>query len=150
VPWRLIGQHVDARRRVAARQADQHQPPGAHERTELPAQQASRPSRPTQQGGNRVEHHQGPDPGELRDRGGELRDRTAPTAGGFLDRPQRSTSSHLHGMYSGYNPNGDSADRLVIEPCLTPPAATATPGAFSAGARLAPATPRLITTDPRD
>jgi hypothetical protein len=40
-----------------------------------------------------------------------------------------------------------STDRLVIGPCLTPPAAIATPGASSAAARLVPATPRPIAID---
>ena len=42
------------RRRVPPRPAHQHQPPGLHERAQLPAQQKTRPRRPHHQGGHQV------------------------------------------------------------------------------------------------
>jgi len=42
------------RRRVPARPAHQHQPPGLHERTQLPAQQETRQRHPHREGGHQV------------------------------------------------------------------------------------------------
>jgi len=44
-------------RRVAAGPADQHQPPGLHERPQLPTQQETRPSGLDSTGRHQVEHH---------------------------------------------------------------------------------------------